>query len=412
MQVVYERCCGLDIHKKLIVACVLVRGAQGQRHKELRTFGTMMADLEAMREWLKAAGCTHVAMESTGVYWQPIYNVLEGHFELLLVNAQHIKAVPGRKTDLRDAEWLAELLQHGLVRASYVPSAWQRHLRELTRTRTRLMQERSRVINRLQKVLEDSNIKLASVVSDIMGKSAQAMLGGLVAGQTDPKRLAELAHTRLRASREQLEQALTGSFQPHHRFLVQEHLLHIEYLEEEISHLDEQITQQVQPYEDLLGLLDTIVGINRRLAEILLAEIGPEVSRFASAGHLASWAGMCPGNHASAGKRLSGRTRKGNRWLRTALIEAAHAAARTKHTYLSAQYRHLVSRLGKQRAAVAVGHSLLVIVYYVMTRHEPYQELGGTYFDERDRQAVERRLVRRLEQLGYQVSMPPTTPVA
>jgi transposase len=272
------------------------------------------------------------------------------------------------------------------------------------------MQERSRVINRLQKVLEDSNIKLASVVSDIMGKSAQAMLRGLVAGQTDPKRLADLAHTRLRASREQLEQALTGSFQPHHRFLIQEHLLHIESLEEQISRLDEQIAEQLQPYEDLLELLETIVGINRRLAEILLAELGPELSRFPSAEHLASWAGMCPGKHASAGKRLSGRTRKGNRWLRTALIEAAHAAARTKHTSVSVQYRRLVLRLGKQRALVAVGHSLLVSVYYVMTRHEPYQELGGSYFDERDRQAVERRLVRRLEQLGYQVSLQSTTP--
>ena len=374
MNVVYERCCGLDVHKKMLVACLILLGADGQRHKELRTFRTMMADLLALRDWLTAAGCTHVAMESTGVYWKPIYNVLDGQVEVLVVNAQHLKAVPGRKTDVHDAEWLADLLQHGLLRASYIPSAAQRQVRELTRTRTRLVQQRSQTINRLQKVLEDSNIKLASVVSDIMGMSAQAILKALLEGQTDPSLLADLAQGRLRAKREQLEHALVGSFQPHHRFLIQEHLTHIDYLDEAIARLSREIAEQLRPYERLLGLLDTIVGINRRLAEVVLAEIGTDVQRFATAKHLASWAGMCPGNDQSAGKRLSGRTRKGNRWLRTALMEAAHAAARTKNSYFSAQYRRLGSRRGKQKALVAVAHSILVIIYVVMSRQEDYRE--------------------------------------
>jgi len=412
MNVVYERCCGLDVHKKMLVACLILLGADGQRHKELRTFRTMMADLLALRDWLTAAGCTHVAMESTGVYWKPIYNVLDGQVEVLVVNAQHLKAVPGRKTDVHDAEWLADLLQHGLLRASYIPSAAQRQVRELTRTRTRLVQQRSQTINRLQKVLEESNIKLASVVSDIMGMSAQAILKALLEGQTDPSLLADLAQGRLRAKREQLEHALVGSFQPHHRFLIQEHLTHIDYLDEAIARLSREIAEQLRPYERLLGLLDTIVGINRRLAEVVLAEIGTDVKRFATAKHLASWAGMCPGNDQSAGKRLSGRTRKGNRWLRTALMEAAHAAARTKNSYFSAQYRRLGSRRGKQKALVAVAHSILVIIYVVMSRQEDYRELGGNYFDERDRQAVEKRLVRRLEHLGYQVALHPNDPAA
>ncbi len=412
MNVVYERCCGLDVHKKMLVACLIVPGADGQRQKQVRSYSTMLADLLALRDWLTAAGCTHVAMESTGVYWKPIYNVLDGSVEVLVVNAQHLKAVPGRKTDVHDAEWIADLLQHGLLRASYIPSRAQRELRELTRTRTRLIQQRSQTINRLQKVLEDSNIKLGSVVSNIMGMSAQAMLKALLEGQTDPHLLAELAQGRLRAKREQLEQALVGSFQPHHRFLIQEHLTHIDYLDEAIARLSQEIAAQLRPFESLLGLLDTIVGINRRLAEVLLAEIGTDVKRFPTAKHLASWAGMCPGNDQSAGKRLSGRTRKGNRWLRTALMEAAHAAAHSKNTYLSAQYHRLASRRGKQKAVLALAHSILVIVYMVMSRQEAFKELGGNYFDERDRQAVEQRLVRRLEQLGYQVSLHPNDPAA
>jgi transposase len=412
MQVVHERCCGLDIHKKTVVACLLILEANGQRHKEIRTFQTVLAELVALKAWLQEAGCTQVAMESTGVYWKPIWNVLEGHFELLLANAQHLKAVPGHKTDVRDAEWIADLFQHGLLRASFVPTAPQRALRDLTRSRTRLLQDRSRAVNRLHKVLEATNIKLASVATDIMGISAQAILQALLAGQTDPSLLADLARGRLRAKRAQLEQALQGTLQSHQHFLLQELLGQIASLDEAIERESREIAERLRPFEALLLLLDTVVGINRRIAEVLLAEIGTDVSRFPSAQHLASWAGMCPGNHESAGKRLSGQTRKGNVWLRSALVEAAQAAGHSKETYLSAQFRRLSARRGRQKALIAVGHSILVMVYHIMRRGEPYQELGGNYFDERDHQAVERRLVRRLEKLGYQVTLQPTPPAA
>jgi transposase len=412
MQVVYERCAGLDVHKRTVVACTTTPDASGQPHKECRTFSTMTPEVCQLRDWLKSLGVTHVAMESTGVYWKPIYNVLEGHFELLVVNAQHIKAVPGRKTDLKDAEWIADLLRHGLLRPSFVPSAQQRELRDLTRHRTRLIEERSRVINRLQKVLEDANIKLATVASDLMGKSAQAMLKGLLAQEADPAVLSELALGKLRAKRELVEQALTGRLKPHHRFLISEHLVHIETLEEAIERVSHEIAERMRPFEQLLKRLETIIGIKRRLAEVILAEIGTDMSRFPSARHLASWAGMCPGNRQSAGKRLGGKTRKGSPWLRTALIEAAHAAAHSKNTYLSAQYHRLAARRGTKKAAVALGHSLLVIIYHVLTEDKDYEELGGNFFDERDRQVLEKQLVRRLEHLGYHVSLEPTDPAA
>jgi len=412
MQVVYERCAGLDVHKRTVVACTTTPDASGQPHKECRTFSTMTPEVCQLRDWLKSLGVTHVAMESTGVYWKPIYNVLEGHFELLVVNAQHIKAVPGRKTDLKDAEWIADLLRHGLLRPSFVPSAQQRELRDLTRHRTRLIEERSRVINRLQKVLEDANIKLATVASDLMGKSAQAMLKGLLAQEADPAVLSELALGKLRAKRELVEQALTGRLKPHHRFLISEHLVHSETLEEAIERVSHEIAERMRPFEQLLKRLETIIGIKRRLAEVILAEIGTDMSRFPSARHLASWAGMCPGNRQSAGKRLGGKTRKGSPWLRTALIEAAHAAAHSKNTYLSAQYHRLAARRGTKKAAVALGHSLLVIIYHVLTEDKDYEELGGNFFDERDRQALEKQLVRRLEHLGYHVSLEPTDPAA
>lgn len=412
MQVVYERCAGLDVHKRTVVACVNTPDANGQPHKERRTFSTMTAEVCQMRDWLKSLGVTHVAMESTGVYWKPIYNVLEGQFELLVVNAQHIKAVPGRKTDLKDAEWIADLLRHGLLRPSFVPSVQERELRELTRHRTTLIEERSRVINRLQKVLEGANIKLAAVASDLMGKSARAMLQALLQEEADPSVLSELALGKMRAKREALEQALTGRLQPHHRFLISEHLVHIDTLDEAIERVSHEIAERMRPFEPLLQRLETIIGIKRRLAEVILAELGTDMGRFPSARHLASWAGMCPGTRQSAGKRFSGKTRKGSPWLRTALIEAAHAAAHSKHTYLSAQYHRLVARRGAKKAAVALGHTLLVIIYHVLSQEQDSQELGGNYFDERDRQAVEKRLVRRLENLGYQVSLTPTPPAA
>jgi transposase len=413
MQVVYERCAALDVHKRTVVACTNTPDAtSGQPHKESRTFGTMTAHVLQMRDWLKALGVTHVAMESSGVYWKPIYNLLEGHFELLVVNAQHIKAVPGRKTDVKDAEWLADLLRHGLLRPSFIPSVSEREVRDLTRHRTTLIEERSRVINRLQKVLEDANIKLASVASDLMGKSARRMLEAFLEDEADPAVLAQLALGKMREKREVLEQALTGRLKPHHRFLISEHLVHIDTLEEAIRRVSSEIAERMRPFEHLLKRLETIIGIKRRLAEVILAEIGTEMSRFPSARHLASWAGMCPGNHESAGKRYSGRTRKGSPWLRTALVEAAHAAAHSKNTYLSAQYHRLAVRRGAKKAAVALGHTLLVIIYHVLTEDKDYEELGGNYFDERDRQALEKQLVRRLENLGYHVSLEPATPAA
>lgn len=349
-------------------------------------------------------------MESTGVFWKPIYNVLEGHFELLVVNAQHIKTVPGRKTDQKDAEWIADLLRHGLLRASFVPSAQERELREFTRHRTKLSQERSRVINRVQKVLEDANIKLAAVASDVMGKSAYAMLQALLQDDVDPATLAELALGKMRSKRELLEQALTGLLKEQHRFLLREHLDHITTLDQAIVRVSNEIAERMRPFEAQLTRLETIIGIKRRLAEVIFAELGSDMGRFPSARHLASWAGMCPGNRQSAGKRFSGKTRKGSPWLRTALVEAAHAAARSKNTYLSAQYHRLAARRGAKKAAVALGHTLLVIIYHVLTQEKDYEELGGNYFDERSRQAVEKRLVRRLENLGYQVSLIQTAP--
>ena len=412
MQVVYERSAGLDIHKRTVVACANTPAVSGQPHKERRTFSTMTKEISQLRDWLKSLGITHVAMESTGVFWKPIYNVLEGHFELLVVNAQHIKAVPGRKTDQKDAEWIADLLRHGLLRPSFVPSAQQRELREFTCHRTKLSEERSRVINRVQKVLEDANIKLATVASDLMGKSAHAMLQALLQDDADPVALAELALGKMRAKRELLEQALTGLLKEHHRILIREHLEHIKTLDEAIGRVSHEIAERLRPFETQLMHLETIIGIKRRLAEVILAELGTDMSRFPSARHLASWAGMCPGNCQSAGKRLSGKTRKGNPWLRTALIEAAHAAAHSKNTYLSAQYHRLASRRGVKKAAVALGHTLLVIIYHVLTEETDYKDLGGNYFDERAHQAVEKRLIRRLENLGYQVSLTPTAPTA
>jgi transposase len=412
MDVVHARCAGLDVHKKIVVACRITPGADGTPRKEVRTFGTMTADLLELADWLAAAECTHVALESTGVYWKPLYNVLEEQFALLLVNAQHIKQVPGRKTDVRDCEWLADLLRHGLLRASFVPERPARELRELTRYRTSLIRERSAEVNRLQKTLEGGNLKLGDVASDVLGQSGRAMLAALVAGTTDPAALADLARGRLRAKLPQLERALAGRSGQHQQFLLARQLAHIDYLDELIAQVSAEIAERLRPLEATLTRLDTIPGVGRRTAEDLLAEIGTDMSRFPTAAHLASWAAMCPGNQESAGKQRSGKTRKGNKWLRALLIEAAQAAARTKGTYLAAQYRRLAARRGKAKAAVAVGHSILRIVYSLLRRETIYEDLGGNYFDERDRMGVERRLVRRLEQLGFSVTLTPADPAA
>jgi transposase len=406
MEVKYERCCGIDVHKRTVVACAIVSGVhKGEVEKETRTYSTMTDDLGALAQWLKTKGITHVAMESTGVYWKPVFNLLEGHFAVLVVNAERSKALRGRKTDVADAEWIADLLRHGLVQGSFIPSAQQRALRDLTRFRTSLVNDRIRAVNRLQKTLEDGNIKLASVVTDVTGVSGRAMLQALAAGQTDPQVLADLAKGQLRKKSAQLQQALAGTLQPHHRVVVTELLNQMDYLEEAIARLDAQIAEVVAPFVVQIEHLDSIPGVSRRIAEVLIAEVGVDMTPFESAERLASWAGMCPGNHESAGKRQSGRTRKGSPWLRRALTEAAHGAARTKNKYLSAQYHRIAARRGSKRAILAVGHSILTISYYLLTRHTTYQDLGHNYFDERDREGVKRRAVRRLEQLGYEVTL-------
>ena len=412
MDSIYQRCCGMDIHKKVVVACLITPGPRGNPRKEIRSFGTMTPDLLELSDWLGAAGCTHVAMESTGVYWKPIYNILEGSFELLLVNAQHIKTVPGRKTDAKDCEWIAELLQHGLLRGSFVPQQEERELREVTRYRSSLVRERSAEVNRLHKTLEGANIKLASVASEVTGVSGRAILQALVAGNTDAAALAQLAKGQLRNKIHQLERALIGQFGPHQRFLVAQQLAHIDFLDHAIEQVSKEVEAGMRPFEADLAHLDTIPGVGPWTAEVIMAEIGSDMSRFPSAGHLSSWAGMCPGNNESAGKRKSGKTRKGSKWLRVALTEAAYAAGRGKGTYLSSQYHRLAARRGRKKAAIAVGHTVLVIAYHILKDHTTYQDLGPDYFDHRQSTRLRTRLVNRLQGLGYDVSLTPLTQAA
>jgi len=409
VEVVHRRCCGLDVHKKSVVACVLLSDPSGPPQREVRTFGTFTHEVLALADWLAEQQVTHIALESTGVYWKPIWNLLEDRFALLLVNPRHIKAVPGRKTDVHDAEWLAELLRHGLLTPSFVPDRAQRELRELTRYRTSLINERSAAVNRLQKTLEGANIKLASVASDVLGVSSRQMLAAVVDGTTlEASALAELAHGQLRDKVPQLEHALSGRVGPHQRFLLAEQLAHIDALDASLERLSTEIAERMRPFDELIERLDAIPGIGRTIAEVLLAEIGADMTRFPTANHLVSWAGMCPGHNESAGKKRSGKTRKGSPWLRAALVQAAHAAARAKQTYLAAQYRRLTARRGTKKAAVAVGHSILVIVYHLLTDPDcPYFDLGATYFDQRDPGAVQRRLIHRLEALGYHVQVTP-----
>ena len=400
MQVVHERCAGLDVHKKTVVASVISREGQ-----ETRTFGTMTRDLLLLADWLTERGVTHVAMESTGVYWKPVYNLLEDQFTLLVVNAHHIKAVPGHKTDVKDAEWIADLLRHGLVRGSFIPRRPQRELRELTRARRSLIQQRSQVANRIQKVLEGANIKLASVATDVVGVSGRAMLEAMVAGTEDPQVLAEMARGTLRKKTQALEDALEGLVGPHQRLLLGTHLRHLDFLDGEIARLDEEVAARLRPFEQVLERVDAIPGIGRRVAEDILSEIGTDMSRFPTAAHLTSWARVCPGNNESAGKRKSGSTGHGNSWLRPILVQAAQSASRTKGTYLAAQYHRIAARRGRNRAIMAVAHAILVTIYYMLTRGTVYSDLGGNYFDERDRQATIRRAVRRIEGLGYTVTL-------
>lgn len=407
MERLIERGCGLDVHRDTVAACVRVPGGKGQREQHVRTFGTTAGELLALRDWLEAHGVTHVAMESTGVYWKPVFYVLEDAFTCLLVNAAHIKQVPGRKTDVLDCIWIAQLLEHGLLRGSFVPPAPIRELRDLTRHRKVLIQERQRVANRLHKLLQDAGIKLASVATDILGVSGRAMLEALVEGTTDPEVLADLARGKLRKKLPALRQALAGRFRPHHAFLVGQLLAHVDYLDEAITTVSEEIEARLAPFEAHLTRLDTVHGIARRTAEVIIAEIGVDMTVFPSDHHLASWAGMCPGNNESAGKHKSGKTRKGDRWLRTALVEAAAAAIRTKDSALAARYRRVMRHRGHKKAVVAVAHAMLRAVYHVLADGTPYRDLGSDYYDRRHAQRVTRRAIQLLERQGYRVVLEP-----
>jgi transposase len=374
MEVIIPCCAGLDVHKRTIVACVRRLGPDGRIDQEVRTYGTMTADLLSLADWLAACGVTQVAMESTGVYWKPVYNLLEARFTILVVNAQHIKQVPGRKTDVKDCQWIAQLLQHGLLRASFVPPRPIRQLRDLTRQRTQLIRQRATMANRLQKVLEDANIKLASVATDILGASGRAMIRALIAGEQDPARLADLARRRLRAKIDLLVLALTGQVSDHHRFQLRSLMEQVEHLDGGIEQLDGRILEATTPFEAELARLMTIPGLSRQAAEVLIAEIGADMTAFPTAGHLCSWAGMSPGNHPSAGKRYSGRTTKGSPWLRSVLVQAAWSASHTKKTRLGTTYHKLARRIGKKRAVVAVGRKVLKLVYELLRGQTDYQE--------------------------------------
>jgi transposase len=407
MERVIERRCGLDVHKKTVAACVRVPGATNERIQHVRTFGTTAGDLLALRDWLEAHGVTHVAMESTGVYWKPVYYVFEERFTCLLVNAQHIAKVPGRKTDVQDCIWIAQLLEHGLLRGSFVPPAPLRELRDFTRYRKALIQERAREANRLHKLLEDAGIKLASVATDILGVSGRAMLEALLQGTTDPEVLADLARGRLRKKLPALRQALAGRFRTHHGVLVGQVLAHLDYLAEAIDALSAQIDTLIVPFTAELERLDTISGVAKRTAEVLIAEIGVDMSVFPTAGHLVSWAGLCPGNNESAGKHKSGKTRKGNRWLRRVLIEAASAATRTSNTALSARYRRIMRHRGHKKAVVAVAHAILVAAYHLLARQVPFRELGPDYYDRRHAERAKHRAIQTLERQGFRVVLEP-----
>ncbi|MGE5582382.1 MAG: IS110 family transposase [Bacillota bacterium] len=403
MQIIYSHCCGLDVHKQTVVACFITPNG-----KEIRSFGTMTGSLLEMADWLVANNCQAVAMESTGVYWKPIYNILEATgIKILVVNAHHIKNVPGRKTDVKDSEWIADLLQHGLLHGSYIPDRDQRELRELVRYRTKLTQERSREVNRIQKVLEAANIKLGDVTSDVMGKSGQDILRAIISGNSNPQSMAQMARGRLKSKTELLEKALTGLIGPHQKMLLETQLRHIDFLNEEIQKLSQEIESRMRPFEKAIEALDGIPGISRTNAEQILCETGLDMSRFPTDKHFASWAALCPGNNDSAGKRKSGKTRKGNMALKAALTQAAISASRTKGAYFNAMYRRLAARRGKNKAIIAVAHAILVTIYHMLKDGSSYRDLGVNHYDQINKEAVIKRSIKRIEILGYKVTLEP-----
>ena len=405
MEAIIERCSGIDVHKKTIKVCLIT----GQPHEKpvvtIKTFPTMTRDLLACRDWLVSEGCTQVAMESTGVYWKPIFNILEDSMEVILANARHVKNVPGRKTDVKDCQWIAELLRHGLIKGSFIPPKPIRELRDLTRYRQKLIDQRSSEINRLQKFLEDANIKLASVASDITGVSAQEMIQHLIQEDMTSQEMAQLAKGRLRNKIELLEQSLEGYLSDHHRLLLRLALQMIASYNEAIEKLNTEIDQRMGPHREISQRLSTIPGVKKKTIESLIAEIGTDMSRFPSHAHLASWSGVSPGNNETAGKRKSGRTTHGDKWLKATLVEAAWSASKTKNSYLKSKYQRLVSRRGKKRSALAVGHSILIIAYHIIKEQCLYQELGADFFDRLNEQHLINRLTKRITALGYKVDI-------
>jgi transposase len=405
MEVIHPRCAGLDVHKDSVVACVRI--AVGRKvERELQEFGTTTTELLRLSEWLHSHGVTDVALEATGVYWKPVWHVLEGQFKLILGNAKEIKNVPGRKSDVKDATWIADLLAHGLIRGSFVPPEPIQELRDLTRTRKQLVKERSQHVQRIQKVLEDANVKLASVASDILGVSGRAILHAIIEGESDPRKLARLADGRLQATRRELEEALLGTIRDHHRFLLRLHLRQILELDVSIDQVERRLEEVLVPFEEVVKRLKTIPGVKGTTAAVLLAEIGNDMSQFPSAGHLVSWAGLSPGQNESAGKRRSTRTRK-THWLKATLVQAAWSAAREKETYLNAQFHRIRARRGSKKAVLAVGASMLTAAYYMIKDGTEYQDLGAEYFQRRDRRKAANRLVSRLQKMGYVVQLQP-----
>jgi transposase len=412
MQVVYARCAGLDVHKKTVSACVSVCEPEGGKQQQMRVFGTFTSDLLALADWLKEQGVTHVAMEATGIYWRPVWAVLEGQFQQMLVNPQHIKAVPGRKTDAKDCEWITDLLQHGLLKGSFVPPTPIQDLRDLTRYRAELRQSQNRVANRLQKFLEQANIKLSSVASNALGVSGRQMLEAIIAGQEEAGQLAKLARGKLKNKIPELERALEGRIRDHHRFLLAEYLDEWEAFGERIARLEAEIDKQIRPFEPAAALWQTIPGVDRVTACNLVAEIGVDLKQFPTAAHLASWAALCPGNHESAGKRKSGKTRDGNKWLRRSLCQAAWAVTRKKNCYLSAQFKRLAARRGVKRAVMAVAHTMLIIGYHMLKTGRSYHELGGNYLEQINKDQLQRYFVKRLQRLGLKVTVEPVLEAA
>jgi transposase len=406
MKRMYACCAGMDVHKASVYVCLLK--AQGpELVREVRTFGTTTRSLLELLDWLTSKGCESAAMESTGVYWKPVFNLLEGALNVVLINAQHCRGLPGRKTDVKDCEWIAELHMHGLVRPSFLPASEIRELRDLVRTRTTLIADRSRQINRVQKVLEDANIKLGNVAADVLGVSGRAMIEGLIAGETNPQALAELARGRMRSKRIQLREALEGKVKPHHRLLMQTHLQVIDGMNCAIETLTTEIEERMRPFSAIRDRLDAVTGVGPEAATVLISEMGADLSAFPTPGHAASWAGLCPGHQESAGKHKSGRTRHGNRWLKTVFTQVGWAASRADGTYLQAHFRRVCRRRGVKKAALAAGHSAFVRCVAMIQGGSEYRELGASYFDQRAKTTVTRKLVNRLNQLGYAVTLQP-----